>query len=298
MDSDNFPLLISAPALKQRLSEAAAQTMLFDCSFDLQQSDAGRAAFLTGHIPGARYVHLDTVLSSQDPDRRASGGRHPLPLREDFAQWLSSVGFSNTMQAVVYDRNGGMFCGRMWWMLKWLGHDRVSVLDGGLSAWQEETGVLAQGEEFAENLDHSPFQINAPLVKLFAAQEVEALLSQAGQADCRIVDARAAARYRGDVEPMDPVAGHIPSAYNRPFTDNFDAKGCYKDGSSLRRDFQTLLGDTPPSMTVHHCGSGVSAIPNLIAMQLAGLGPCALYAGSWSDWVSVHERPVRRGSER
>ena len=295
--------LISAEDL---LALRASDTpcMVFDCSFDLAQPSAGRAAFLDAHIPGAVYAHLDEdlsaphgapgadgrVITAHAADRPMSGGRHPLPTRERFAVWLSSVGFSNAMQAVVYDRNASAYCGRLWWMLKWMGHDAVAVLDGGLPAWRAASGDLSSGEEPAHF--QSNFDLGEPLRALRTVSEVQAQLGQAGQT---LIDARAAERYRGEVEPLDPVAGHIPGALNRPFSQNFGPDGRFKTAEQLHREFADLLGSRPPESVVHHCGSGVTANPNLLAMELAGYAPTALFAGSWSEWCSDPARPVERG---
>lgn len=298
-----YTTLISAAQL-QGLVASGQPLMVFDCSFDLAHPALGEQQYLQAHIPGAVYAHLDTALSArhgvpgadgsvitaQEADMPASGGRHPLPSRERFAIWLSSVGFANGMQAVVYDRNGSAFCGRLWWMLQWMGHDAVAVLDGGLQAWQAQGGAVAQGSEPAHF--QSNFRLNEPLRRLVSAKEVLARLQQPGQT---VVDARAAPRYRGEAEPLDPVAGHIPGALNRPFTDNFTADGHFKDAATLRAEWNTLLAGRAPHSVVHHCGSGVTANPNLLAMELAGLGPTALFAGSWSEWCSDPARPVERG---
>jgi len=199
------------------------------------------------------------------------------------------VGFANDMQAVVYDRNNANYCGRLWWMLKWAGHDAVAVLDGGFKAWQESGGALESGggpTHFQTN-----FTLGEPLVTLVGANEVLAGL-QGGQT---LIDARAPQRFRGDVEPLDPVAGHIPGALNRPFAENLTPEGRFKSPAQLRAEFEALLQGRDAAGVVHHCGSGVSAVPNVIAMELAGLGRAALYAGSWSDWCSDPARPVARG---
>ena len=175
-------------------------------------------------------------------------------------------------------------------MLKWLGHDAVAVLDGGLPAWQAQGGELAQGDEPAHF--QTNFRLNAPLRQLVSVQQVAAQLQQPGQT---LIDARAAARYRGEVEPLDPVAGHIPGALNRPFGDNFTPSGHFKSASQLRAEFDALLAGRDATSVVHHCGSGVTANPNLIAMELAGFAPTALFAGSWSEWCSDAARPVARG---
>ena len=287
-----YTTLISAPEL-QALLASGQPLMVFDCSFDLAQPEAGTQAYLASHIPGAVYAHLDRDLSLKQPapgEQAASGGRHPLPSRERLAAWLSSIGFTNGMQAVVYDRNGCNYCGRLWWMLKWAGHDAVAVLDGGLQAWTAAGGAVLAGAEPART--PANFTLQAPLRRLASAAEVLAALGQGGQT---VLDARAAPRYRGEVEPLDPVAGHIPGALNRPFTENIAADGRFKPAQLLRAEFQALLQGRPAATVVHQCGSGVSALPNLLAMEVAGLGPTALFAGSWSEWCSDPQRPVERG---
>lgn len=286
----SYTTLISAPEL-HALAASGKPMMVFDCSFDLaaQGAGAGEQAYLGGHIPGAQYAHLDHALSA-GTGPRVSGGRHPLPTREAFAAWLGSVGFANGMQAVVYDRNGSAFCGRLWWMLQWLGHEAVAVLDGGLQAWTDTGGSLAQGAEPPRAPTH--FRMDEPLRQLATAEQVLRDLGQPGQT---IIDARATPRYRGEVEPLDPVAGHIPGALNRPFTDNFGPDGRFKAADVLRNEFLTLLAGRDPGSVVNHCGSGVTANPNVLALELAGLGKTALFAGSWSEWCSDTTRPVERG---
>ena len=283
-----YTTLIS-PAELQQLQASGTPLMVFDCSFDLMQPGAGAQRFAEAHIPGAVYAHLDKDLSAKSGPA-ASGGRHPLPTRERFAAWLASVGFTNAMQAVVYDRNGANYCGRLWWMLKWAGHDAVAVLDGGLQAWQAADLPVAQGAEPA----HAPstFTLHAPLRRLVTAAEV---LSALGSARQTVLDARAAPRYRGEVEPLDPVAGHIPGALNRPFTENIAADGRFKPAALLRAEFQALLAGRASDTIVHQCGSGVSALPNLLAMEIAGLPDSALFAGSWSEWCSNPHRPTEKG---
>lgn len=298
-----YTTLISAPDL-QSLIASGAPLMVFDCSFDLAHPGAGAAQYADVHIPGAVYADLNNDLSAkhgvpgatgtliaQEADIPASGGRHPLPSRERFSMWLSSVGFANNMQAVVVDRQGANYCGRLWWMLKWAGHDAVAVLDGGLQAWQAAGGAVASGEEPAHF--QSNFELGTPLRQLATAADVLQGLSQPTQQT--VIDARAGARYRGEVEPLDPVAGHIPGALNRPFTQNIGADGHFKPAAVLREEFDALLAGRNPATVVHQCGSGVSALPNMLAMEIAGLGPSALFAGSWSEWCSDTSRPVERG---
>ena len=297
-----YTTLISATELQAQI-DSGAPLMLFDCSFDLMQASAGAQQYGEAHIPGAVYADLNNHLSAkhgvpgaggtvtaQEADKPASGGRHPLPSRERFAMWLSSVGFANNMQAVVYDRQGANYCGRLWWMLKWAGHDAVAVLDGGLQAWQAAGGAVKGGEEPSHFQSH--FQLGAPLRRLATASDVLAGLGNPAQ---NVIDARAGARYRGEVEPLDPVAGHIPGALNRPFAENIGADGRFKPAALLRAEFDALLAGRNPATVVHQCGSGVSAVPNLLAMEVAGLGPTALFAGSWSEWCSDPSRPVEKG---
>jgi thiosulfate/3-mercaptopyruvate sulfurtransferase len=297
-----YTTLISAEQL-QALMAGARPLRVFDCSFELMKPHAGREQFLQAHIPGAVYADLDTDLSAKHgvpgahgvvtaggADQPASGGRHPLPNREKFATWLSSVGFANTMQAVVYDRNGANYCGRLWWMLKWAGHEGVAILDGGLQAWQAAGGSVASGEEASHF--QSNFELGPERATLVNAGQVS---SQLGRPAQTLIDARAPARFRGEVEPLDPVAGHIPGALNRFFGQNMGADGKFKPAAELRAEFEALLSGRDPASVVHHCGSGVSALPNLVAMEIAGLGRSGLYAGSWSDWVSDPARPVAQG---
>ena len=304
--------LISAAQLK-RLTASGQPVMVFDCSFDLMNPQAGEAMYLEAHIPGAVYAHLDTALSDKssdkstrlaaaaqlphterpDSERPASGGRHPLPAREKFAAWLGSVGFGNGMQAVVYDRQGANYCGRLWWMLKWAGIENVAVLDGGLQAWVAEGGAVKSGEEAAHF--QANFELGPELAKLVG---VDTVLGNLGRPVQTLIDARGAPRFKGEVEPLDPVAGHIPGALNRPFTQNLGADGKFKPAATLKAEFDSLLAGRDPATVVHHCGSGVSAVPNIIAMQIAGLGNSStvgLYAGSWSDWCSDTGRPMAQG---
>ena len=298
-----YTTLIS-PAQLQALQSSGQPYMVFDCSFDLGNPSAGRQQYEQQHIAGAVHADLDQHLSARhgvpgkdgtvhtaQTDQPASGGRHPLPSRERFALWLSSIGFRNDMQAVVYDRQGCNYCGRLWWMLKWAGHDAVAVLDGGLQAWVALEGATNQGEEPSHF--QSNFSLHDSLRQLVTAPEVQAHLQQPGHQT--IIDARAPARYRGEVEPLDPVAGHIPGALNRPFTDNIALDGRFKPAALLRAEFEALLLDQDPASVVHQCGSGVSALPNLIAMEVAGFAPTRLFAGSWSEWCSDPARPVAKG---
>jgi thiosulfate/3-mercaptopyruvate sulfurtransferase len=284
-----YSTLISASQL-QTLMASGQPLMVFDCSFELMQPAAGDAQYLEQHLAGAVRADLDRHLSAKGAPDAASGGRHPLPSRERFAAWLGSVGLEPDMQVVVYDRQGANYCGRLWWMLKWAGHEAAAVLDGGLQAWQAAGGAVEAGT--GPERRPGSFPLAAPTAVLVDADSVADGLGQPGQT---ILDARAAPRFRGEVEPLDPVAGHIPGALNRLFSDNIGPDGCFKPPAQLRAEFDALLAGRDPATVVHHCGSGVSALPNLIAMEVAGLSRAALYAGSWSDWCSDASRPVAQG---
>jgi thiosulfate/3-mercaptopyruvate sulfurtransferase len=283
-----YNTLISVSQL-QALQSSGAHLAIFDCSFDLMNPAAGHTQFVEQHILGAQHADLDQHLATHDPALRVNGGRHPLPRREVFAAWLQSVGVDNHTQVVVYDRNGMNYCGRLWWMLKWCGHDAVAVLDGGLQAWVAAGGAVASGEASAAAL--GGFALREPLVKLVDTATVAQHLNDGQQT---ILDARGAPRYRGEVEPLDPVAGHIPGALNRPFNTNLNAQGFFKSADELRAEFAALLGNAKADTVVHHCGSGVSAVPNVLAMAVAGLGTTALYAGSWSEWCNTPGLPCEK----
>lgn len=287
-----FTTLISAEQLHS-LRASTQPCMVFDCSFDLSSPDTGSAMFNESHIPGAVYAHLDTALSAKG-DRAItgaqSGGRHPLPSREAFAAWLGGVGFDNTMQAVVYDRQSANYCGRLWWMLKWAGHENVAVLDGGLQAWlaaggatESDPGSLRSASKYTLSPERT------------ALATMKTVATRLGSSQQTLIDARSAPRFRGEVEPLDPVAGHIPGALNRLFSTNMAPDGKFKPADQLRAEFKELLGQRDPATVVHHCGSGVSALPNLLAMEIAGLGRTALFAGSWSEWCNDASNPVAQG---
>jgi thiosulfate/3-mercaptopyruvate sulfurtransferase len=274
------------------LQQRGAPLMLMDCSFDLMNPAKGHQDFESQHIPGSIHVDLNQDLSAHG-DSSASGGRHPLPTREAFAQRLRALGVTNETQVVVLDRQGANYCGRLWWMLKWCGHEAVAVLDGGLGAWVAAGGAVQSGPATAPTPAAPPFELKPSLAPTASTQDIAAALGKPGQT---LIDARAGARFRGEVEPLDPVAGHIPGALNRPFTDNIGPDGRFKPAEQLRAEFAQLLGGRDPATVVHHCGSGVSAIPNLLAMELAGLGRSALYPGSWSEWCNTPGLPCARNS--
>lgn len=282
-----YTTLISVQQLKE-LQASGKAFMVFDCTGDLMKPEMADVLFDTVHIEGAQQAHLDRNLSTHDATA-LNGGRHPLPARETVAAWLGGLGFQNHMQAVVYDRNGANYCGRLWWMLKWLGHDAVAVLDGGLQAWQASGGAVASGP--AAKGKATGFDLKPALREWLSTAQ---LAPQVGHPNLTIIDARAAARYRGEMEPLDPVAGHIPGALNRPFNQNLNAEGFFKSPDVLRAEFESLLAGRDPSTVVHHCGSGVSTVPNILAMELAGLGVTRLYPGSWSEWCNTPDLPCAK----
>jgi len=262
--------------------------ILFDCRFSLADPGLGRRLYRQGHIPGARYAHLDEDLSSPPtPDT----GRHPLPDPQALSARLGAWGVEAGSQVVVYDDAGGGFAVRLWWLLRWLGHRAVAVLDGGLPAWLAEGRPLTAVVPSPESRH---FEAHPDRQAWIGTAELVAAL---GTGRYALVDARAAERYRGEMEPIDPVAGHVPGALNIPFAGNLDADGHFLPPGRLAERFRAHLGGAPPAQVVHSCGSGVNACHNLLAMELAGLTGSLLYPGSWSEWIRDPGRPVATGSE-
>jgi len=292
-----YQTIISVSELKSLLSEGSqsSKVVIFDCSFDLGDPAKGQSQFNDSRIAGALYANLDTNLSAHSPSDAVNGGRHPLPKKEIFIDWLTSVGVTNASQVIVYDRQGVNFCGRLWWMLKWCGHASVAILDGGFKAWTESGGATESGEFKITHSDpagHSSYKLNPPLVQMLSIDDLKHEL--ATNTAPTLIDARATPRYKGEVEPLDPVAGHIPGALNRPFNNNLDAQGFFKSKEELRKEFDALLRTKSANQVIHQCGSGVSAVPNLVAMVIAGYGYTTLYPGSWSEWSRVPGAPVER----
>jgi len=257
-----------------------------DCRHELSNFEAGRQQYELGHIPGAVFAHMEDELSGRKTGRN---GRHPLPEREALAARFRAWGIGNDTQVVAYDASGGAFASRIWWLARWLGHRKVALLDGGWQAWLAATESTSK--DAAERVP-APFEIRASLAPTFDAEQV---LEMLGRPEKLIVDARAAERYEGRVEPMDPVAGHIPGTVNRPWQDNLD-QGLFKSREALRREFEALLGGRPPADLTVLCGSGVTACHHLLALEHAGLHGAALYPGSWSEWVADPARPVTTGA--
>ncbi|HRV76745.1 MAG TPA: sulfurtransferase [Thauera sp.] len=279
----SYATLIGAIELAPHLRDA--DWVVFDCRADLVDPAFGQRAYGSAHLPGAFFIDLETGLSGPKTGRN---GRHPLPDPASLAARLAACGVGNHSQVVAYDDAGGMFAARLWWMLRWLGHDRVAVLDGGLQAWMAAGLALD---------DEPPAARPATYTLALRPDRVDAryVHEHLGRPDMLLLDARSPDRFRGENEVLDPVGGHIPGARNRFFRDNLDERGCFKQASVLREEFTSLLGAHTPRQVVHQCGSGVTACVNLLAMESAGLTGSRLYAGSWSEWCADPELPVARG---
>ena len=278
-----FHTLIGVDPLRELLGEP--RLAVVDCRFDLMNPDAGRQAYLRSHIPEARYADLNRDLSAPVGPQT---GRHPLPAPDAFAAWLGSAGIGNDTQVVAYDDANGSIAARLWWMLRWVGHEAVAVLDGGFKAWSARGGALqsgdadVRGKQFIPHLHPEAVLSTADLQR--ALQDPSALL----------VDARAQERYAGAVEPIDPVAGHIPGAVNHPLTANLEADGRFLPGDEIKRRWLERLAGKHPRQLIAMCGSGVTACHNLLSLEVAGLTGAKLYAGSWSEWIRDPHRPVAR----
>lgn len=276
----DYPTLISVSVLAGNFDNP--DWVLFDCRHELTNPDFGSQAYAVSHVPRARFAHLDRDLSAPLTGRN---GRHPLPDPRQFAGWLGRMGVDSSKQVVAYDHAGGAYAARLWWMLRWLGHDRVAVLDGGWDAWVKAGHPVTS-------------EIPIPQVAQFAARPREAsvdtrfVLDRLGKSDMVLLDARSNERYHGRNETIDPVVGHIPGALNRFFKDNLDSQGRFKPAAQLRTEFLRVFGAAQPGNVVHQCGSGVSACHNLLAMEIAGLSGSKLYPGSWSEWIADRSRPV------
>jgi len=276
--------LIEVNQLKDLL-DAKAPILLFDCRFDLVDSDAGYQSYLEGHIPGAIYVHSDKDLATT---KNGKNGRHPLPSMSEWEKTYANLGITPNKQVVIYDNQGGMYAARLWWMLQATGHHLVSILNGGFGAWKNLGLPVSTSETHRQAVAITSLQPYKNLVL------VDAVLKNLENKTFTILDARANDRFHGENEVLDPVGGHIPGALNRCFKDNLDSAGKFKSIETLRHEFGTLLGDQPSSKIVHQCGSGITACHNLFAMELANHSGSSVYAGSWSEWCADSSRPVER----
>ncbi|MGB9150061.1 MAG: sulfurtransferase [Burkholderiales bacterium] len=277
--------LISTDQLAQHLSDPA--WVVVDCRHNLVDADAGERAYRSAHIPGAHFLHLDRDLSGAKTGRN---GRHPLPGAKTLADRLGALGIDSNATVVAYDDQGGMFAARLWWLLRWLGHENVALLDGGITKWQAEMRAVDA---------HIP----QPRAKIFLPAKglqhvtVDYVSQHLHQPDMCLIDARAPDRFAGQNETLDPLAGHIPGAVNRFFKGNLNADGSFKNADVLKKEFLILLGNNSPQQVVHQCGSGVTSCLNLFAMELAALHGSKLYAGSWSEWCADSARPIKRGMD-
>jgi thiosulfate/3-mercaptopyruvate sulfurtransferase len=277
--------LIGAQELMSRL-EADPRPVLLDCSFDLADPAAGRRAWTEAHLPDAHYLHLDEDLSGPKLDAQGRfHGRHPLPDRPALARRFGAIGIGPATPVVTYDAQGGPYAARAWWLLRWLGHSDVAVLDGGMAAWRSAGGAISAAPPLVQ--PREPYPYGAQAMATLDAQAV-----RAGLGRLHLVDARAGERYRGEVEPLDKAAGHIPGARNRCFRDNLAADGRFKSPAALRAEWSPLAAQ---GALVHYCGSGVTACHNLLALAHAGLGEGTLYPGSWSEWSDDPARPRAKG---
>lgn len=274
--------LVSCEQLAAHLNDP--DWRIVDCRHQLSDVGYGQRVYAEGHLPGAFFMHLDRDLSGA---MSGCNGRHPLPDPQVLAAKFGAIGISSRTQVVAYDDAEGMVSGRLWWMLRWLGHDNVVVLDGGFNRWVKEGRPLTR-------------DIPVVLPTVFEIEQrdwvvtADEVLANIASPELVVVDARGPDRFRGENETIDPVGGHIPGARNRFFRDNLDADGRFRPAAELRREFLELFAGTPPDKTVMQCGSGVSACHNLIALELAGLTGARLYAGSWSEWCSDSARPVEK----
>ncbi len=275
--------LVSTAELAAHVDDPA--WAVFDCRHDLVKPDFGAREYANAHIPGARFLHLDRDLSAPATGKN---GRHPLPDPRAFMRTLGAAGVDSSKQVIAYDAQTGVYAARLWWMLRWLGHENVAVLDGGYAKWTFEGRPVTSA-------------VPQPAPARFAGQpramsvDADDILRSLGRPGRILIDARAPDRYRGENETLDPVGGRIRGSLNRFFRDNLDASACFKPAAELRQAFAPLLGKAPPDAVVHSCGSGVSACHNLLAMEIAGLPGSRLYPGSWSEWCSDPSRPTEKG---
>jgi thiosulfate/3-mercaptopyruvate sulfurtransferase len=277
--------LISTQQLADQLR--SDKIIICDCRHDLMDLEKGRRAYAEGHIAGAHFLHLDEDLSGE---KNGKNGRHPLPAIEAFAKKMGSIGIDDSKQVIAYDDAGAPYASRLWWMLRWLGHDNVCILDGGINKWIAEGRAVVRDIPMAKSTTFAVTQRSGMTVN------AEFVLANIKQPVAVVVDARAPERYRGETEPIDPVAGHIPGALNRVFKNNLNADGTFKSAAVLKQEFDSLLGTRSPGQVINQCGSGVTACHNLFAMEIAGLSGAKLYPGSWSEWCADPARPVATGA--
>ena len=283
--------LIEPAALAAHLADP--DWAIVDCRFDLARPEWGALAWAAGHIPNAQYAHLDRDLSGP---RSALTGRHPLPAIAALSATFGHWGIDEEVQVVAYDQGAGAYAARLWWLLRWLGHPQVAVLDGGFAAW-ERAGLPLETAATVRAPRRFTAAPAAGLVVTTAALAQAVAAGALTRGELTVVDARSADRFAGQNETLDPVAGHIPGARNHPFSGNLDAHGRFLSAPELRRCWADTLRERPAATLIAMCGSGVTACHNLLALEAAGLAGARLYAGSWSEWLRDPARPVARGAE-
>jgi len=281
-----FTTLITTDALALHLADPAF--VIADCRYNLDNERWGAQEYIERHIPGASYVHLGHDLAGP---KTGANGRHPLPEPIALARTFGRLGIAAGAQVVAYDQDTGMYASRLWWLLRWLGHDAVAVLDGGFAKWIGEQRPTTSGEE------RRPAREFEGVPRANWTMTADDVAAAARRPDWRIVDARAPERYRGETEPIDRVAGHIPAAVNHFYKWNLDERGTFRTPEEIRRRMKETVGDVPPERIVSYCGSGVTACHNLLALEHAGLRGATLYPGSWSEWSSDPARPVETNAD-
>lgn len=282
----SYTTIVSPELLEQHLQDP--DWIVFDCRFSLADKDYGQTAWDQHHIPGSRFVDLEHDLSGEITH---STGRHPLPSPGELLDKLTKLGLKNDAQIIVYDDAFGSMAVRLWWSLRWLGHNSVALLDGGYPRWKREERPISDEKPLIE-----PGQFVAHLNNdaWVDRRFVEGCLNDTSR---QLIDARGEDRFAGERDPLDPVKGHIPGALNRPFEDNLDLAGNFLPANELREEFVELLGKTPPEQVVHTCGSGVTCCHNMLAMEIAGLSGSRTYIGSWSEWITDPTHPIALGDE-
>ena len=277
-----FTTLVSTGVLASHIDDP----VIVDCRAKLDDEAWGEREYAASHIPGAVHADLNRDLSGRKTE---SNGRHPLPDPQTLGQTFGRLGITSGRQVVAYDHDNGQWASRLWWLLRWMGHDAVAVLDGGFAKWVEE------GRPTAHGVEHNDARVFTAAPRAEMSVDVGAVALRLGSREWRLLDARAPERYRGEIEPIDRVPGHIPGAVNHFYGDNVTADKTFKTPEQLRKDFASVIGGTTPDHIICYCGSGVTACHNLLAMEHAGIRGAKLYVGSWSEWSADASRPVERG---
>lgn len=280
-------MLIRTDDLASHLNDPS--WVIFDCRHDLVDHGKGERLYRENHLPGAYFASVETALAGA---KTGKNGRHPLPTPEEFAEFLARCGVTRASKIVAYDDAGGLYAARLWWMARWIGLENVALLDGGWQKWTAENRAVTTAVPTPK-----PAPALAVTVDRTAVLSATDVLNRLSDPSSALIDARAGERYRGEVEPMDPVAGHIPGALNRFYKANLKSDLTFRPADEIKTEFRTLIGSRAPERIAHQCGSGITACANLFAMEYAGLPGSKLYAGSWSEWVSDPTRPVARGEK-